>query len=73
VIRRVHVIGVLALVLLATAPSTAPAYSRLVASAQSFRQYFQDLNQAGNNLSPLERVVFSLLMANAKPAPAHCG
>ena len=53
------------------AVATAPAYGRLVCSAQSFQQYFQDLNKAGNSLSPIERLVFSLVMANSKPAPAR--
>ncbi|HXB74026.1 MAG TPA: hypothetical protein VNY05_37655 [Candidatus Acidoferrales bacterium] len=70
-IRRVHIIGVLALGLMVTAAATAPAYCRLVSSAQSFQHYFRDLNKAGNSLSPIERLVFSLVMANSKPAPAH--
>jgi hypothetical protein len=71
VIRRVHIIGILALGLMVTAVSTAPAYGRLVCSAQNFRRYFQDLNKAGNSLNPIERLVFSLVMANAKPGSAH--
>ena len=61
----------LALGLMATAVATAPAYGRLVSSAQSFQQYFQDLNKGGNSLSPIERLVISLVMANSKPAPGR--
>jgi hypothetical protein len=68
VIRRVHIIVVLALGLMATAAVTAPAYGRLVSSAQSFRQHFRDLNKAGNSLGPIERLVLSLVMTNSKPA-----
>jgi len=50
--------------------SVRPAYCRLVWSAQSFHQYFRGLNKAGGSLSPIERLVFSLVMANTKPAPA---
>jgi hypothetical protein len=71
VIRRVHIIGVLALGLMVMAVATAPGYCRLVSSAQSFQQNFRDLNKAGNSLSPIERLVFSLVMANSKPAPHH--
>jgi hypothetical protein len=47
------------------AVATAPGYGRLVSSAQSFQQHFRDLNKAGNSLSPIERLVFSLVMANS--------
>ena len=41
-----------------------PAYCRVVTSAQSFRYYFRDLKQADATLSPLQRFVFSLVLAN---------
>jgi hypothetical protein len=69
VIRKVHIIGVLALGLMVTAVATAPASVRLVCSAQNFQQHFRDLYKAGSSLSPIERLVFSLVMANAKPVP----
>jgi hypothetical protein len=61
---------------MATAVRNAPVYGRLVSSAQSFQHYFQDLKGAGASLSPVERFVFSLVLANTKaprpdqPAPA---
>jgi hypothetical protein len=53
------------IVLLLTATQTGPAYCtmcRLVSSAQSFQQYFRDLE----SLNPVERFVFSLVLANRK-------
>jgi hypothetical protein len=43
-----------------------PACGPARQSAQSFRQYFHDLKSAGSSLSPIERLVFSLVLANAK-------
>ncbi len=60
-------IGVLTAVLTATAVRTTTAYSKLTSSAANFRHYFRDLKGAGNSLSTVERLVFSLVMANAKP------
>jgi hypothetical protein len=40
----------------------APAYGR-------FHHYFQDLKSADANLNPVERVVFSLILANTEQAP----
>jgi hypothetical protein len=42
-----------------------PAYSRVVSSANNFRQYFHDLKQA-NTMSPIERFMFSLVLTNSK-------
>jgi hypothetical protein len=57
-----------------TAVHTSPAYSRIVSSTQSFRQYFKELKGAGNSLNPIERFVFSLVLANTKaPQPEQQG
>ena len=69
-IRRAYIIGVVALGLTAAAVTTKPVYCRVASSAQNFQRYFRDLNQAGNSLSPNERFVFSLMLANTKPAEA---
>jgi hypothetical protein len=53
-----------------TALHTPPAYRRIVSSAQNFQQYFRDLKQAGSSLSPIERFVFSLVLANSKTPQA---
>jgi hypothetical protein len=68
--RKAGIIGILTVGLMATAIHTAPAYGRLVSSAQSFQHYFQDLKGAGNSLNPVERFVFSLILANTQtPRP----
>jgi uncharacterized membrane protein len=66
-IRRAYIIVVVALGLTVSAVTTKPVYCRMVSSAQNFQRYFRDLNQAGNSLSPIERFVFSLVLANTKP------
>jgi hypothetical protein len=71
VIRRAYIIGVLALGLTVASVPSMPAYGRLVSSAHSFRHYFRDLNRAGNSLNPIERFVFSLVMADTRPAPVQ--
>ena len=60
-------IGVLAAALTATVVRTTPAYCKLAASSQNFRQSYCDLKRAGNSLSPVERFVFSLVLAHARP------
>ena len=68
--RRVYIVAILTVGIMATAFRNAPAYGRLVSSAQNFQHYFQDLKGAGASLSPVERFVFSLVLANTKtPRP----
>jgi hypothetical protein len=68
--RKAYIIAILTVGLMATAFRNAPAYGRLVSSAQSFQHYFQDLKGAGASLSPVERFVFSLVLANTRtPRP----
>ena len=69
-IRRTYIIGIMALMLSAGAVHTLPVVSRVVSSAQSFRYYFRDLKQAGTSISPIERFVFSLVLANPKTSQA---
>ena len=72
--RKAGIIGILIVGLMATAVHTAPAYGRLVSSARSFQHYFQDLKGAGTSLSPVERLVFSLILANTRtPRPDQPG
>jgi hypothetical protein len=72
--RKAYIIGILTVGLMATAFRNAPAYGRLVSSAQSFQHYFQDLKGADASLSPVERFVFSLVLANTKtPRPEQTG
>jgi hypothetical protein len=53
-----------------TAVHTPSVYCRIASSARSFQQYFRDLKQAGSSLSPIERFVFSLVLANSKTPQA---
>ncbi len=68
--RRAYIVGVLVVGLLATTPRALPAYGRVASSAAKFHQYFRDLKQA-NTMSPLERFVFSLVLANGKAPKAN--
>ena len=68
--RKVFAVGFLATAL--TAIGFAPScYSHFVTSRQSFQQYFQDLDPKGNSLNPVERFVFSLVLANSESAPTR--
>jgi len=67
-IRKAYIIGILALGLTAGAVHTSPVVGKFVSSAQSFRYYFRDLKQSGTSMSPIERFVFSLVLANPKAA-----
>ena len=40
-------------------------HCRVRNSTQSFERYFQELKGAGDSIGPLERVVFSLVLAGA--------
>jgi hypothetical protein len=69
-IRKAHIIAVLALGLTAGAVHTSPAFCRFVSSAESFRYYYRDL-KAGTSMSPIERFVFSLVLANPRTPQAQ--
>ncbi|HEY1339969.1 MAG TPA: hypothetical protein VGF59_20795 [Bryobacteraceae bacterium] len=69
-IRKAYILGVLAAALTATVVRTTPAYGKLAASAQNFRESYCDLKRAGNSLSPVERFVFSLVLAHTRPEAA---
>lgn len=66
--KRAYLIGTVALSLALAAVHGAPAYGRAADSARSFRHYFRDLKNADGSLTPVERFVFSLVLANTKPA-----
>jgi hypothetical protein len=63
---------VLVIGLLAVTGQTAPAYFRVVSSAARFQQSFRDLKQA-DTMSPIERFVFSLVLAHSKTPKADAG
>jgi len=65
--RRTYIIGTLALGLMFTAIRIPCAFCRVVTSAHSFQHYFRDLKQADSTLNPIQRIVFSLVLANDHP------
>jgi hypothetical protein len=58
--------------LTASALYSSPGIGRVVSSAQSFRYYYRDLKQAGASMSPIERIVFSLVLAKPKAPQNQC-
>ncbi|PWU03778.1 MAG: hypothetical protein C5B51_18290 [Terriglobia bacterium] len=65
--RKVFAVGILmsGLVLLSIEPATR---HRIAASTRNFEQSFADLRTAGK-LNPVERLVFSLVLASAHADP----
>jgi len=66
--RKAFAVGFVATALAVVAISPS-CYSRFENSRQNFQQYFRDLDPAGNSLNPVERFVFSLVLANFDSAP----
>ena len=66
-LRRFVITGTLALGLLAV---QSPAVCRLRMSARSFQQHFQEL-KTNESLGPIQRIVFSLALADGKPPRPH--
>jgi hypothetical protein len=58
-------IGSLAVGLTLTAVHGIPVCGRLVSSAQNFQQCFKSIHAT----NPVERLVFSLMLANSKTTP----
>jgi len=71
-IRKAYIVAIMALGLTAGAVHSSPAIGRVVSSAQSFRYYYRDLKQAGASASPIERFVFSLVLAKPKVQQTQC-
>ncbi|HWB82695.1 MAG TPA: hypothetical protein VG675_01060 [Bryobacteraceae bacterium] len=59
-------IAVLAIGILGASVFGAPYYGSVVSSARTFQRYFRDLDEAGSSLNPIERVVYSLLLAHTQ-------
>jgi hypothetical protein len=70
-IRKVCTIGILAVGLTLTAVHGIPVCGRLVSSAQNFQQCFRALKTANATANPVERLMFSLMLANAKTTPTE--
>jgi hypothetical protein len=71
--NRAYIVGIVAAGLMATAAHTAPSYCRWLASAHSFRETFQTLDRTRTALNPVERFLFSLMLANTKTQPEEKG
>jgi hypothetical protein len=70
--KRAARIGIAALVLIVAGAT--PAYDTLVSSAQTVERYIEGFKAGDSSLSPLERLVFGLVMANSKPThPRNAG
>ena len=70
-IRKAAIIGIAAIGLAFSAKQTRPALCtvcRFVSSAQNVQRHFEDLKSAGDSLNPIERFLFSLVLANTKVA-----
>jgi hypothetical protein len=63
--KRAIQIGIAALALLAA--GTTPVYDTLASSARSVERYVEGYQAGGRTLSPLERLVFTFVVANSKP------
>jgi hypothetical protein len=69
--RKGHIVALVALGLMATAIRTTPAYDKLVTSVHTFQHCLNGLQASNSSLSPIERVVFSLVLANTKAPRAE--
>jgi len=68
--RKAYIIAALAAVLTAHTIATSGVAGKVVNSARNFQHYYMDLEQGASTLSPIERIVFSLVLSNAKAQPA---
>ena len=64
--RKKTIIGMLGLLLLTSTAQWAPSYCRIISSAKTFQENFETLGGSRTTLNPVERFVFSLLLANRK-------
>jgi hypothetical protein len=67
--RRAYIIATLAAVLTAQTLTSSGVAGKIVNSALNFRHYYMDLEAGTSKLSPIERIVFSLVLANSKTQP----
>ena len=69
-IRKTYIIGTLVAGLALAAVQSGPGISRIASSAHNFEHYFQNL-KSGSSLNPVERFVFSLVLANTDAAGSN--
>ena len=70
-IRKACTIEILAVGLTLTAVHGIPVCGRLLSSAQNVQQCFRALKGGSANANPVERLMFSLMLANAKTTPTQ--
>ena len=63
--RKAVILVLLATLLVAATAGNSPVYGRAVAAVRNFQRNFLELEKA-DSMSPVERFVFSLVLANAK-------
>ncbi len=68
-IRKGYVVAVLGLALVGAVQPH--AWRWIAASAQNYEHRFDELSGARASLNPIERIVFSLALANVAPAAAE--
>jgi len=66
--RKAYAIGLLALTVAGAIPFSS---GRIATSRRNFQQYFRDLDPAGSSLNPVERFVFSLVLAHTDAHPEN--
>ena len=66
-IRKTYIIGTLVAGLAFAALQSGPGINRIASSAHNFEHYFQNL-KSGGSLNPVERFVFSVVLANTDSA-----
>jgi hypothetical protein len=71
--RKPYIIGILAAGLALTAAVDTSGYSRIVTSARSFRHYFHAMQSTVGSLGPVERFVYSVVLASSQSeqSPKH--
>jgi len=63
-IKRIFIIGTMATGLTLSALHGFPVYTKLAISAHNFSQYFHALQGSSASTNPVERLMFSLMLAN---------
>jgi hypothetical protein len=67
--RRIYTIGIMAAGLIFAVLHSPP--TRILSSARNVDFYFHDLKRAGVSGNPLQRLVYSLMLAKSNPAQAR--
>jgi hypothetical protein len=70
---KIYMIGLVALLLLATSDQTGVTYCRVVRSARDFQERFRQLDSSRTSLNPVERFVFSLMLTGSEAPRPQAG